>query len=175
MVQLLPEREAKIILSQIVSALRYLHSQAQPVIHYDLKPGNILFQKGEVRITDFGLAKIMSDSNTNEGMIELTSQGSGTYWYLPPECQRNPDTNMISPKVDVWSVGVIFFQMLYGSKPFGDKMTQERVYNSNVIHAGIQVSFPPKPQISDEAKVHLPLSSFFLVSTMLIVPFRFTD
>jgi tousled-like kinase len=65
---------------QIFCALKYLMDQK--VIHYDLKPGNILFDGGQVRISDFGLAKIMSDEST----MELTSQGAGTYWYLPPEC-----------------------------------------------------------------------------------------
>ncbi len=54
--------------------------------------------------------------NPDHGM-DLTSQGAGTYWYLPPECfvvGKNPPK--ISSKVDVWSVGVIFYQCLYGKK-----------------------------------------------------------
>ncbi len=62
----------------------YLNEQKRPIIHYDLKPGNILFTNlGEAKITDFGLSKIMEE---NESSLELTSQGAGTYWYLPPEC-----------------------------------------------------------------------------------------
>ena len=74
------EQEARAIMAQIFSALKYLLEQK--IIHYDLKPGNILFDRGQVRISDFGLAKIMAEEN----MLELTSQGAGTYWYLPPEC-----------------------------------------------------------------------------------------
>jgi serine/threonine protein kinase len=54
--------------------------------------------------------------NPDHGM-DLTSQGAGTYWYLPPDCfvvGKNPPK--ISSKVDVWSVGVIFYQCLYGKK-----------------------------------------------------------
>ena len=42
--------------------------------------------------------------------VELTSQGAGTYWYLPPECFETGAVPRISNKVDVWSAGVIFFQ-----------------------------------------------------------------
>ncbi len=69
--------------------------------------GNILLGSGtvsgEIKITDFGLSKIMDDENysPDHGM-DLTSQGAGTYWYLPPECfvvGKNPPK--ISSKVDV--------------------------------------------------------------------------
>jgi tousled-like kinase len=71
------------------SGLRYLHTPegTRPsIIHYDLKPANCLFDsKGDVKITDFGLSKIVEDE-LDEGGVELTSQGAGTMWYLPPEC-----------------------------------------------------------------------------------------
>lgn len=84
--------------------------------------GNILLGSGnlsgEIKITDFGLSKIMDDDNYSPDYgMDLTSQGAGTYWYLPPECfvlGKNPPK--ISSKVDVWSVGVIFYQCLYGKK-----------------------------------------------------------
>ncbi len=73
----LPEREAKLIIMQIFDGLKYLNEQKRPIIHYDLKPGNILFSNGGVKITDFGLSKIMEEDGTS---MELTSQGAGTYW-----------------------------------------------------------------------------------------------
>lgn len=71
--------------------------------------------------------------------IELTSQGAGTYWYLPPECFETPSPK-ISSKVDVWSAGVIFYQMLYGKKPFGDKLSQQKLLNDRVITRDVQVN-----------------------------------
>ena len=93
------------IIVQVMSALKYLNSIRPPVIHFDLKPGtllmltqsnlsynwvillyflgNILLGSGqnsyEAKITDFGLSKIM-EQESNDGMMELTSQGAGTYW-----------------------------------------------------------------------------------------------
>ncbi|KAH8497883.1 hypothetical protein H0E87_016968 [Populus deltoides] len=84
--------------------------------------------------------------------MELTSQGAGTYWYLPPECFELSKTPLISSKVDVWSAGVLFYQMLYGRRPFGHDQTQERILREDTIIKARRVEFPSKPTISNEAK-----------------------
>ncbi|XP_037085167.1 LOW QUALITY PROTEIN: serine/threonine-protein kinase tousled-like 2, partial [Pollicipes pollicipes] len=155
------EREARSIIMQVVSALKYLNSIHPPVIHYDLKPGNILLVDGdvlgEVKITDFGLSKVMDDDNYNpEHGMDLTSQGAGTYWYLPPECfvvGKNPPK--ISSKVDVWSVGIIFYQCLYGKKPFGHNQSQATILEENIILKAKDVHFPNKPTVNSEAKAFI--------------------
>ena len=87
----LTEPHARAILLQVLSGMKYLSTPSKDnsrkaIIHYDLKPGNILFDEhGDAKITDFGLSKIMDSEDPDESM-ELTSQGAGTYWYLPPEC-----------------------------------------------------------------------------------------
>ncbi|MGH0140846.1 UNVERIFIED_CONTAM: hypothetical protein FKN15_004218, partial [Acipenser sinensis] len=121
--KLMSEKEARSIVMQIVNALRYLNEIKPPIIHYDKSPSNILLVDGtacgEIKITDFGLSKIMDDDNYGVDGMDLTSQGAGTYWYLPPECfVVGKEPPKISNKVDVWSVGVIFFQCLYGRKAF---------------------------------------------------------
>ena len=117
----LPEKEAKTIIAQVFEGLAYLNTDhlvegrgAGPstnhIIHYDLKPANILFDDyGTIKISDFGLSKLL-DVGSGHSM-ELTSPGAGTLYYQPPECQmrgpegRNPQ---ISNKVDVWAAGVHF-------------------------------------------------------------------
>ena len=73
--------------------------------------------------------------------------------YLPPECFDTSATPMISSKVDVWAAGVIFYQMLYGKKPFGDNISQQRILRENIISQANEVAFPAKPAVSDDAKV----------------------
>ena len=92
-------------MKQLFRAIHYLDSLPIKIIHYDLKPSNIMFHEGVVKILDFGLSKIVYEEETR---IFLTSQGVGTYWYLPPEAfnEYNPQ---ISTKLDIWSLGVIFF------------------------------------------------------------------
>uniref|UniRef100_A0A9J8BZX5 non-specific serine/threonine protein kinase n=1 Tax=Cyprinus carpio carpio TaxID=630221 RepID=A0A9J8BZX5_CYPCA len=158
--KLMSEKEARSIIMQVVNALKYLNEIRPPIIHYDLKPGNILLVNGtacgEIKITDFGLSKIMDDDNYGVDGMELTSQGAGTYWYLPPECfVVGKEPPKISNKVDVWSVGVIFYQCLYGKKPFGHNQSQQDILQENTILKATEVQFPPKPGVSPEAKAFI--------------------
>ncbi|KAG8387303.1 hypothetical protein BUALT_Bualt02G0007300 [Buddleja alternifolia] len=149
---ILPEREARIIIVQIFQGLVYLNKRSQKIIHYDLKPGNVLFDElGVAKVTDFGLSKIVEDDVGSQGM-ELTSQGAGTYWYLPPECFELNKTPLISSKVDVWSAGILLYQMLFGRRPFGHDQTQERILREDTIIKARKVEFPSRPSVSNEAK-----------------------
>ncbi|XP_068635582.1 serine/threonine-protein kinase TOUSLED-like isoform X3 [Aristolochia californica] len=146
------EREARIIIVQIFQGLVYLNKRPHKIIHYDLKPGNVLFDEvGVAKVTDFGLSKIVEDDVGSQG-LELTSQGAGTYWYLPPECFDLNKTPLISSKVDVWSAGVLLYQMLFGKRPFGHDQTQERILREDTIIKARKVEFPPRPSVSNEAK-----------------------
>ncbi|CAF1026367.1 unnamed protein product [Adineta steineri] len=157
----IPEKEARSIIMQIVNALKYLNTEAKPsVIHYDLKPGNVLLgtgpNSGEIKITDFGLSKQMHEDIFDEDGMDLSSQGAGTYWYLPPEVfVQGPNPPKISSKVDVWSVGCIFYQCLYGRKPYGHNLSQAAILENQIILNAKEIQFPNRPLVSTEAKLFI--------------------
>lgn len=79
----------------------------------------------------------------NSERIELTSQGVGTYWYQAPECfEMSNNPPMINSKVDIWSVGVIFFEILFGQKPFGHDKSQQAILQDQTILNAREVHFP---------------------------------
>lgn len=115
---LLPLRKILYIIAETADALNYAHSQG--VIHRDVKPGNIMLLKnGHVKVTDFGIAKAMSSSHTKTGII------LGTPNYMSPE-QING--RQIDGRSDIFSLGVVFFQLLTGRLPFGGKTLTELFY-----------------------------------------------
>ena len=121
---IIPENIAKIIVKQILEALLYLKKKKKKIIHYDLKPENILFDNDmNIKITDFGLAKIIEE---DLDYVQLTSQGVGTYWYLPPECFEEKKDIKINSKVDIWSLGVILYEMIFNKKPFGHQYSSQK-------------------------------------------------
>jgi len=142
----LKESEARCLIAQVLEGLQYLNQQSQPIIHYDLKPANLLINNCEAKITDFGLSKRNDSPTTSE--IDLTTPGAGTYWYLAPECFVGAK---ISNKVDMWAVGIIFYQMLVGERPLGHKLSQKEILEHGSILRG-EITFPSSPKISDEAK-----------------------
>jgi tRNA A-37 threonylcarbamoyl transferase component Bud32 len=108
----LPPREAAAILAAVARAIHFAHMRG--VLHRDLKPSNILLdENGEPHVTDFGLAKQLTDgqSVTKSGMM------LGTPAYMAPE-QAAGVRGQVGPRSDVYSLGVILYHMLTGRPPF---------------------------------------------------------
>jgi len=104
------EKDAVDYTRQIASALANLH--AVGILHRDLKPGNIMLREdGSIALIDFGLAKRMRLEQ------EITGSGEifGTPYYMSPEQGRG---NEVDERGDVYSLGVIFYEMLTGEKPY---------------------------------------------------------
>ncbi len=113
------ERTAAQILRETISALQYLHSFNPPIIHRDIKPENLLLNEGgRILLADFGW------SNFSDGGVRKTF--CGTPEYIAPEMllKKGHDT-----RVDIWSVGVLMFELLSGYSPFVAKSNQELYQN----------------------------------------------
>ncbi len=104
----LDERDAIRIIIQVLRALDYAHSKG--LLHRDIKPENILIDKsGTVKLTDFGLATVLSAS--------MTMSVAGTPLYMPPEGWRGA----LRKESDIWSTAAVLYEMLSGSPPFNSE------------------------------------------------------
>jgi tRNA A-37 threonylcarbamoyl transferase component Bud32 len=107
--------EALTIVPKICEALQYAHEQG--VLHRDIKPENILLDaRGRVKIADFGIAKLVED---DPGSVTLTGTGTalGTPHYMAPEQLEKPAE--VDHRADIYSLGVVFYEMLTGELPIG--------------------------------------------------------
>ena len=107
----LKESEASFLFYQIINGIEYIHSKN--IVHRDIKPENILLNKDNIiKIIDFGLSNYY-----NENMLLSTLCGSPSY--SSPELLSGEKYNGFS--VDIWSIGITLYAMIYGCLPFGDK------------------------------------------------------
>jgi|GEM_PF-1584316 len=107
----LPQDRIIQISLQILSALSYAHTMG--IIHRDIKPENILFDReGNVKVTDFGLARKISFDSTHGVSLTATNAFMGTESYMSPEQKFNPKG--VTHKSDIYSFGVIIYEMLTG-------------------------------------------------------------
>ncbi|KMQ96780.1 serine threonine-protein kinase d3 [Lasius niger] len=135
----LSERITKFLITQILVALKHLHSKN--IVHCDLKPENVLLSSDtdftQVKLCDFGFARIIGEKSFRRSVV-------GTPAYLAPEVLRNKGYNR---SLDMWSVGVIIYVSLSGTFPFNE----EEDINEQIQNAAFM--YPPTPwkEISNDA------------------------
>lgn len=122
-------KEAVEILTPIGEALSVAHSMG--IIHRDLKPDNIMIGKAKdgsstIKLLDLGIAKVISADAT---ALTATGQILGTPHYMSPE-QWNGDD--IDGRADIYSLGIILYELVAGAKPFSGKTIQNLVYHHSV-------------------------------------------
>lgn len=116
---IMPIEEALGIAIQIAEGLQEAHRKG--ILHRDIKPGNIMLtEKGQAKITDFGLAKL-------EWGADLTKTASimGTVAYMSPEQAKGDE---VDQRTDIWSLGVVLYEMLTGTLPFLGERDQSTLY-----------------------------------------------
>ncbi|BAT99790.1 hypothetical protein VIGAN_10130200 [Vigna angularis var. angularis] len=120
----------------VASALHYLHHECeQPIIHCDLKPSNVLLDNEMVpRVSDFGIAKLLSTINDTTSKQTSTIGIKGTLGYIPPEYGVSSE---VSTYGDIFSFGILVLEMLTGKSP-----TDEMFEDGQNLHNFVTVSFP---------------------------------
>jgi len=152
---LLPLRRILYVIASVADALDYAHKAH--VIHRDIKPANImLLKRGGIKVTDFGIAKAITSSRTKTGVI------LGTPNYMSPEQIMGQKIDLRS---DIFSLGVLFFQLLTGELPFhGDTLSSLLYQITQMRHPELHYYNPkiPKPfvQIVDKALAKDPKERF---------------
>ncbi len=120
--------EALSLAIQVVDGLRAAHQQR--LIHRDIKPSNLMVTRdGRVKILDFGLSKLLRDNaESSEAALKLTAEGmiAGTAEYLSPEQALGKP---VDARSDLFSFGIVLFEMLTGEHPFEGKSTTEKIAN----------------------------------------------
>ncbi|MGA9192504.1 MAG: protein kinase [Anaerolineales bacterium] len=153
----MPPEEASALVRRMASALDYAHDRG--IIHRDLKPGNILFDgRGDPYLTDFGIVKMAQSSATLTGEAII-----GTPAYMSPE-QAQGDTT-IDHRTDVYSLGVILFEMLTGNQPYSAdtpiSLALKHIREPIPRLADFSADLPPGMQdIVDQAMAKSPVDRF---------------
>ncbi|KAJ8526622.1 hypothetical protein K7X08_029099 [Anisodus acutangulus] len=132
------------IAAEIGAGLLFLHqSKPEPIVHRDLKPANILLDRNLVsKISDVGLARLVPPSVADTVTQYRMTSTAGTFCYIDPEYQR---TGMLGIKSDVYSLGIIFLQIVTAKPPMGLTNHVERAIEKGTFNEMLDESVPDWP------------------------------
>ncbi len=149
-----------IICNDILKAIAYMHNRKpQYLIHRDIKRTNILVNTyGKVKITDFGLSRMLYEKNIeNKSQSNLTldnsdlTQNVGTYRYMAPELILG---NSYKEKIDIWSCGIVFFELFEETKFFIQDWV---IYVNSIQNKSFKIPFKKTPK-----NIQLIISNYML-------------
>jgi tRNA A-37 threonylcarbamoyl transferase component Bud32 len=131
---LLPIRQCVEIITQGCDALEYAHKH--DIVHRDIKPENIMVLKdGTVKVTDFGIARVATSTRTRTGVIK------GTPYYMSPEQTKG---QALTGPSDIFSLGVVFYQLLTGKLPFTGDNLAAIMYQTTMVDPEPPTTFNPE-------------------------------
>ena len=140
--QRLSLRETLELFAKTCDAAKHAHQHG--VIHRDLKPSNIIVdERGDPHILDFGLAKAAGSLSDSISMVSMTGEIQGTLAYMSPE-QASGQADAIDTRTDVYSLGVILYQLLTGKFPYDMSSTAAQILRS------IECAEPIRPRSVSE-------------------------
>ncbi len=115
-------REAARLIAVVSRAVHHAHTRSTPILHRDLKPGNILVDEdGTPHVADFGLATVIAKTRESDPDVLI-----GTLPFMTPE-QLSVAARPLTTAVDIWGLGAILYQLLTGKTPFEGKDEQETI------------------------------------------------
>lgn len=132
------------IAAEIGTALLFLHqTKPEPLVHRDLKPANILLDRNFVsKISDVGLARLVPPSVADNVTQYRMTSTAGTFCYIDPEYQQ---TGMLGIKSDVYSLGIMFLQIITGKPPMGLTHHVERAIEKGTFEEMLDPTVPDWP------------------------------
>ncbi|MEO8796429.1 MAG: serine/threonine-protein kinase [Polyangiaceae bacterium] len=151
----LPWLEAVELLAKIAGGLEVAHGQEPPIIHRDLKPENVMLTTDDdgtttgLKVMDFGIAKVLAAAHATN------TQSIGTLQYMSPE---QIDARTIDARSDLYSLGLMFYEMISGKPPFSSASPRELL--------NMQCTGTP-PELSDDVRRGLPRGIETLLFSLL--------